>query len=68
MSGPARTAEVRVTVRVKITDTATEGEMLDAVVAAVDGMEVKLQSDGGDFKVLGVQAASVVTGSTGGWL
>lgn len=68
MSGTARSAVVRVEMKVKITDTATEGQMLDAVVAAVDGMEVKLQSDGGSFNVLGVQAASVVTGSTGGWL
>ena len=68
MSGPARSAVVRVEVKVKITDTATEGEMLDAVIKSLDGLTVKLYSDGGSFEVTGVECASVVTNGIGGHL
>lgn len=68
MSGTARSAVVRVEVKVKITDTATEGQMLDAVIKSLDGLDVKLYSDGGSFEVVGVECASVVTNSTGGHL
>lgn len=68
MSGPARTAEVTVMVQVKITDTATEGEMLDAVLTAVRGLTVELQADNGSAKILRSNNASVVTISTGGHL
>lgn len=68
MSGPARTADVTVKLRVRFTDTATEGEMLDAVIKAVRTAEFELFSPGGSYEVTGVECASVITKSTGGHL
>jgi hypothetical protein len=68
VSGQARTADVFAQIQVKITDTATEGEMLDAVVAAVGRLNIALQAEGGSAEVSRVVRASVVTRNVGGHL
>jgi hypothetical protein len=67
MSGPARTALITVEIAFKVTDTATEGEMLDAVVSAVREVQPKQEHPGATIKVRDV-TTHVTTISTGGSL
>lgn len=67
MSGPARTAEVVLEVTFRITDYATEGEMVDAAICAVKAARPTLQSTEGSA-VVGSVAARVETKRTGGSL
>lgn len=67
MSGPARTAMVTVEVTFRITDTATEGEMVDAAICSVNNARPTLMSAGGSSTVCGV-TAKITTKATGGHL
>jgi len=70
MSGPARTALVEVTMKFEITDTATEGEMLDEVIGALVQLDehIALRSPNGKIKRTGLTTSSVTTKSVGGHL
>lgn len=67
MSGPARTAMLTVEISFRVTDTMTEGEMLDAVVSAVRGVKPEQQHPGATITVH-VVTTNVTTISTGGHL
>jgi hypothetical protein len=67
MSGPARTAAVTVTVELSVTDTATEGEMVDAVNAAIRAIEPERKHPGATVKACGV-TTEITTAHTGGHL
>lgn len=67
MSGPARTAMVTIEVTYRITDTATEGEMVDAAICAVRDARPTLMSAAGGARVAGI-SARVTTDHTGGSL
>lgn len=68
MSGPARTAEICVKLRIKITDNATEGEMLDAVYRALAQADIGLQNPNGTVCIDRPETVSVITKGTGGHL
>jgi len=70
MSGPARTAVVEVTMKFEITDTATEGEMLDRVLYVLKQMEalVQLENVNGTVRQIGLTTSSVTTKGVGGHL
>lgn len=65
MSGPARTAEVTVTATYRITDAATEGEMIDSVLKALRDLGFEARHENSQFKLTGI-TSSVKTISTGG--
>ncbi len=67
MSGPARTALLTVVLDMRVTDTATEGEMLDAVTTALREVQPGMQHSGAVITVTGV-TTSIQTESTGGSL
>ena len=67
MSGPARTAEVTVQVTYRITDTATEGEMIDGLHRVIRNTGVALDSEAGSVAITGVES-HIKTISTGGHL
>ena len=67
MSGPARTALLTVSLDIMITDTLTEGEMVDAVTTALREAHPVLQHPGATFKVRGMDTR-ITTTSTGGHL
>lgn len=67
MSGPARTALVTVEVTFRMTDIATEGEMIDAAICAVKEARPTLKSSGGTVLPGGIRA-SITTKHTGGHL
>lgn len=67
MSGPARTALLTIQIDLRVTDTATEGEMLDAVTTALREAHPDLQHPGASATVLSV-SSEITTKSTGGHL
>jgi len=67
MSGPARTAMLTVELDITVTDTATEGEMVDAVTTALWQVHPELQHPGATFKVTGI-STSITTKGLGGHL
>lgn len=67
MSGPARTAEVTVTVTYRITDNATEGEMIDRVNQVIRNTNAATHSPEGNSGITAVESR-IKTIHTGGHL
>jgi len=67
VSGPARTADVIVKMRIRVTDTATEGEMVDHVLDALRRVQVESVHENATLDITEVGAA-VITKHTGGSL
>lgn len=67
MSGPARTADVTIEVTYRITDTATEGEMLDAVLKGMRELAIGVHHQEAESKLTAVRGG-VRTIRSGGHL